>query len=353
MTSSTFAMTDSNPTDSAGDLAPIYVGVDVGGTYIKLGVVNDDGRILARNKFDTRPGNGPQPAFAEVRRYLDRELAGLGRRIESVRAIGLGTPGPMDIPGGLMLNPGNLPAWHHAPVRDMLAEVCGGIAVTFTNDANAAAFGEYWVGVGQNAQSLLLLTLGTGVGGGIIVDGRCIEGAHSAGAEVGHICIDRRPDARVCNCGKRGHLEAYASAKAVVDRTREILESGAATSLKRANDDGHELNGMLIYQHAQNGDSLAQRVILETADYLAWGIADLAHVIDPELFILGGAMNFGGTQSPLGRKFLERIELGVRRLAFPVICERLKIVYSQLGSDAGLVGAAGLARRAWFQLQPK
>ncbi len=332
---------------------PIYVGVDVGGTYIKLGFVDDRGTILSSNKLDTRPGNGPQVALNEVRRCLDREFAGLGRGWNNVRAIGLGTPGPMDISRGIVLTPGNLPSWHHTPAREILSGACNGMAVTFTNDANAAAFGEYWAGAGRNAQSLLLLTLGTGVGGGIIVDGHCIEGAHSAGAEVGHICIDRRPDARLCTCGKRGHLEAYASAKALIDRTREILESGAPSTLKRAIDDGHELNGLLIYQQAQNGDPLAQRMIMETADYLAWGIADLAHVVDPELFILGGAMNFGGSQTPLGRKFIERIEQGVRRLTFPVICEKLKIVYSQLGSDAGWVGAAGLARRAMSLSQSK
>jgi glucokinase len=247
----------------------------------------------------------------------------------------------MDIARGLILNPGNLPVWHNAPARDLLSQACNGLPVTFSNDANAAAFGEYWVGAGREASSLLLLTLGTGVGGGIIVGGRCIEGAHSAAAEVGHICIDRRPDARLCPCGKRGHLEAYASARSVAERTRESIDAGSPSSLKRAIDDGQPLNGLLIYQHAQNGDSLAQRAILETADYIAWGVADLVHVIDPERVILGGAMNFGGMQSPLGRQFIERIERGVRRLVFPVICQSFQIVYSQLGSDAGWVGGIG------------
>jgi glucokinase len=214
-----------------------------------------------------------------------------------------------------------------------------------TNDANAAAFGEYWRGAGQNAESLVMLTLGTGVGGGIVIAGECIEGAHSAAAEVGHICIDRRPDARQCSCGKRGHLEAYASATSLCERARESLRSGAPSSLQRALDEGNELNGHLVYQHARNGDSLTQRLILETADYLAWGIADLAHIIDPEVFVLGGAMNFGGSQSPLGRRFLERIEQGVRRLAFPSIGRGLNIVFSRLGNAAGFIGAAGLARR--------
>ncbi len=338
-------MVASNIVASSNPASPIFAGVDVGGSFIKLGVVDDSGKILARDRLETRMFHDPAEAMRESSKSLDRQLAGLGRRWSDVRAIGLGTPGPMDIARGLILTPGNLPTWRNAPVRDLLRDACDGIPVTLTNDANAAAFGEFWMGVGRDASSLVLLTLGTGVGGGIIVDGHCIEGAHSAAAEVGHICIDRRPDARLCPCGKRGHLEAYASATALVDRARESLEPGALSSLKRALDEGQELNGLLIYQHAQSGDSLSQRLILETADYLAWGIAELANVIDPEIFVLGGAMNFGGNQSPLGRKFIERIEQGVRRLAFPVISGSLKIVYSQLGNDAGFVGAAGLARQ--------
>ena len=324
---------------------PIFAGVDVGGTCIKLGVINDNGRILSHDKLETRSFREPAEAMRESGKSLMRQLAGLGHRLSDVRAVGLGTPGPMDIARGLILTPGNLPTWRNSPVRDLLRDACNGLPVTLTNDANAAAFGEFWLGAGRDASSLVLLTLGTGVGGGIIVDGYCIQGAHSAAAEIGHICIDRRPDARLCPCGQRGHLEAYASATALVNRARETLETEALSSLKVAIDEGQELNGLLIYQHALTGDSLAHRLILETADYLAWGIADLAHVVDPEIFVLGGAMNFGGNQSPLGRKFIERIEQGVRSLAFPVISGSLKIVFSQLGNDAGFVGAAGLARQ--------
>lgn len=331
---------------SAPTADALWAGVDVGGTHIKLGIVDSVGRILASAKFDTRAFSGPETAFAEVRVQFDRLLKSLARDWNHVAGIGLGTPGPIDIKRGVILNPGNLPAWHNAPAREILSKACEGKPVVFTNDANAAAFGEYWTGAGRDVHSLVLITLGTGVGGGIVLEGRCIEGKNSTAAEVGHMCIDRRPDARLCTCGRRGHLEAYASATAIIARIEEAITEGAESSLKKAIDQRKPLTGRMIYEHATSGDSLCERTILETADYLAWAIADLAHVIDPELFVLAGAVNFGGDQSPLGQRFLERIAGGVRRMVFPVISQNFKIVYSLLGSNAGLVGAAGLARHA-------
>jgi glucokinase len=329
----------------SADTDSIFAGVDVGGTQIKLGLVDGTGRVLAQDKWDTRQAGSPADAMRRCRQSLDTLLAKIGRPFREVLAVGLGVPGPMDLKQGMLLNPGNLPLWHYAPVQELLREACGGLSVTMTNDANAAAFGEFWVGAGRNAKSLVLVTLGTGVGGGIVVDGRCWEGEHGAAAEIGHVCIDRRPDARMCACGRRGHLEAYASATALVQRIREMLAEGAPSTLERTDGQGQAMTGLTVFQHAQSGDPLAQRVIMETADYLAWGLADIAHIVDPELYVLGGGMSFGGAKSLVGRAFLDRVEQSLRRLVFPVISAQLQMVYSQLGNDAGFVGAAGLARQ--------
>ncbi len=324
---------------------PLFAGVDVGGTNIKIGIVDDRGQIVADNKFPTQPAASPDIAIEQSRQELDSLLEESGFAWDDVDAIGVGTPGPMDIKHGTILTPTNLPGWHHYPIREKLA-VAVDKPVTFANDAGAAAFGEYWVGGGQAFDSMVMLTLGTGVGGGIIVDDFSIDGEHSHGAELGHVTIDTSDQARTCGCGVKGHLEAYASASALVERTREALQrpEGKHSLLRDRVGDASPLSALMISHAANDGDTLALEMVLETADYLARGIAQLAHTIDPAAFILGGAMNFGGNHSSLGQKFLQQIVSETRKVVFPVLGERLVVKFAELGSEAGFVGAAGLAR---------
>jgi glucokinase len=239
-----------------------------------------------------------------------------------------------------------LPGWHYYPIRQRLSVACGSRPVTFMNDANAAAYGEFWVGEGHAAQSLVLLTLGTGVGGGIILDDRMWAGHHDHGAELGHLCLDHSPAARRCGCGGLGHLEAYASATAVVQRTQEALAGGATSSLQPILTSGESLTALQISEHAQAGDDLALKIIQETAHYIGWAVADLAHTIDPELFLIGGAMNFGGAALPLGQRFLATIRDTAASLTFPIIAQNLRVEFASLRGEAGWIGAAGWARRS-------
>ena len=325
--------------------APYFAGVDVGGTNVKIGIVDDNGQIVADTKFPTKADDSPDVAVEQAKRELTGLLSDQGLDWDQVAAVGVGTPGPMDIKAGLILTPTNLPGWHNYPIKEKLGQAVGK-PVTFTNDANAASFGEYWVGGGQAFPSMILLTLGTGVGGGIIIDDFSIDGEHSHGAEIGHMTIDTSDGARVCSCGHRGHLEAYASATAVVDRTCEAMSSplGLTSSLRKQTSEASPLSALMISNAAEDGDEFALKIVLETADYLARGIADLAHIIDPAAFILGGGMNFGGNHSPMGQKFLEQVVLSTRKIVFPVLAERLVVKFAELGSEAGFVGAAGLAR---------
>ena len=327
---------------------PLFAGVDVGGTNIKIGIVDYSGRSVAETKFPTQPGKSPALAFAQARREFDTLIEQTDFRWEHVAAAGLGTPGPMDIRRGLILTPTNLPGWHNFPVAEELSTILGK-HVTFSNDAGAAAYGEYWVGSGQQYHSLVLLTLGTGVGGGIIVNEVSIDGEHSHGAEVGHLTIDHAPGARVCGCGQPGHLEAYTSATALVDRTREAMaeNNGKAggSILRKQIGEASPLSALMISEAASAGDVLAGKMVDETAEYLGRGIAQLAHVIDPAVFILGGAMNFGGSASPLGQRFLDKVMAATRKLVFPVIAQKLIVRFAELGSEAGYIGAAGLARQ--------
>ncbi len=322
---------------------PFFLGFDVGGTNIKLGLVDDHGQPLAHAKIVTEEERGPRDAVKRARTAAEQMLAPMGLKLEDVASIGLCVPGTMDIPRGMFLQPHNLPHWHYFPIREEVSQTFG-LPTAFANDANAAAYGEFWVGSGKQYHSLVLLTLGTGVGGGIIIGDLSIDGENSHGSECGHIIVDTAPSARMCGCGQPGHLEAYCSATALVERTHELIAAGRATSLNERISETEQLTALMIAQEADRGDSLSYDVIMELAHWLGLGIVTLMHVIDPGAVILGGAMNFGGHDDPVGRRFLEQVRSVVRKHAFPILAQRTVIDFALLGSDAGYIGAAGIAR---------
>lgn len=326
----------------------IFAGVDVGGTNTKVGLVTDGGQIVGKTQFPTQQAMGAEHALNLAHLSIRSLMQQFSLGMDELVAIGLAVPGPMDIHGGKVLDPFNLPAWGQSVVRDILAQITGR-CVFFTNDANAAALGEFWIGTGKEYSSLILITLGTGVGGGIILDGHDIIGANSHGAEIGHMIVDPREDAAVCSCGNTGHLEAYASATAVVGRCRDAIQAGASSMLSEVASEG--LSTLKIYEAADAGDELAIKLIDDTATFLGTGIVSLAHVIDPALVLLGGAMNFGAGATVIGRKFLDDIRRIVKNCCLPAVAEHLKIEYASLGGDAGFVGAAYLARRDYQQSQ--
>ena len=334
--------------DDASSTSPLFIGVDVGGTNVKIGVVDSGCNVICEGHFPTDQAKGPQYALDRAALEVGKLLHSTGRSIDDAVACGLGTPGPMDIQAGTILEPANLPGWRHYNVRDGLAAAIG-LPVTYTNDANAAAYGEYWAGGGAEFASMILITLGTGVGGGIIINERWIDGAHSHGAEVGHIVIDTTEDARVCSCGIPGHLEAYTSATALVARAKETVATGVETSLSELN----EITALEVSNAAEAGDAVASKLVMDTADYLARGIATLAHVIDPEAIILGGAMNFGASETELGRNFLQRIAASVSKWTFPTVAKNLTIDFAKLESAAGWIGAAGISRAEYLKNQAK
>lgn len=322
---------------------PFFVGIDLGGTNIKAGVVDDLGRTLGYASVKSEIQKGPDAGARRMADAARQAAAKAGLDMDEVAYVGLATPGTMDIPAGMLLHPVNLPGWNEFPIRDRVAEYAGR-PVAFANDANAAAYGEFWVGSGSQYPSMIMLTLGTGVGGGIIIGDLTIEGVNSHGSECGHIIIDSRDDARVCSCGHRGHLEAYASATAVTRRTEEALNAGRESSLSKLRDSGVELSAKRVHEAAEQGDVLALEIVLETARYLGIGITTLLHTIDPAAVVLGGAMDFGGRTNKIGQQFLNRIKEEVAHRAFPTVAERINIDFASLGGDAGYIGAAGVAR---------
>jgi glucokinase len=323
--------------------SPFFAGIDLGGTNIKVGVVDDLGRPLSWLSIPTESEKGAEDAARRMGEAVHEAVRKAGLELKDIARVGLGSPGTMDIPAGKLIRPVNFKGWDNFPIRDRVSAHCG-VPVTFANDADAAAYGEFWIGSGRDFHSMVLFTLGTGIGCGIILDGHAVGGEHSHGGECGHQVINFAEDARMCGCGRRGHLEAYASATAVIKRMQEVMSNGHPTSLRDRVKAGEALTPKLLATEAEAGDELSMNLILETAAYLGVGIVNLMHTVDPNGVLLGGAMTFGGHESPVGRRFLDRVKEEVRRRAFDLLAERTVIDFATLGGDAGFIGAAGLAR---------
>jgi glucokinase len=323
---------------SADRRAPYYLGIDLGGTNIKSGVVDDDGKPLSSVSLETEAERGPDVGINNLAEAGRRAISESGLSWDEIRGVGLGSPGTMDLPSGMLLEPPNLPGWNQLPIRDRLGEQLGKPTV-LQNDANAAAYGEYWAGAGRNTRSLVMFTLGTGIGCGVVEEGKIIEGRHSHGAECGHIIIQME-NARQCSCGAYGHLEAYASATALVKRAQEALErNGSPSLLRKLSPD--DLTSRAINDAAMAGDPLSRKLMRETAHYLAVGAVCLMHTIDPDIVLFGGGMIAAGLP------FLDDIRNDIKAMAFPTLARTVRIEYAELGGDAGFIGAAGCARMAF------
>ena len=324
---------------------PYYIGVDLGGTNVKAGVVTDDGTSLSRVSVPTQAAEGPEVGLKNICRAVENAVAESPYSLDDIRGIGLATPGTMDIPAGMLLEPPNLPGWDNVPIRQQVQDHFAKQTI-LQNDANAAAYGEFWIGAGRGVHSLVFWTLGTGIGCGIIVGDTVIQGEHSHGSECGHIII-AMDGGRRCESGQYGTLEAYAGGRSLVLRCQEALRDGRSSLLNQKIEDGNELTPLLIAQAAEAGDELADELVMESAKYLGVGTTSLMHTIDPDLVLFGGAMTFGRNETELGRRFLKRIQDEVKTRAFPVPYERTRIDYATLGGDAGYIGAAGCARLAF------
>jgi glucokinase len=317
-----------------------FVGLDVGGTTMKAAVVDDAGKPRsAPAVMDTQPERGQDVGLATMCETIRRAVAAAGLTMDAITAVGVATPGLMDIKAGMILDPPNLKPWKNVPVRDYVAKAFGK-PTAYQNDANAAAYGEFWVGAARDARSMVLFTLGTGVGGGIIIDDEIIEGDHSHGGELGHLRIDMPDRGRLCGCGHRGCLEAYASATNVVRRAREDLAAWRGPTKLRdyftANDD--ELTAKVVFDLAAGGDELARKVVDDTAYYLALGACAAIATVDPEMIVFGGGM------ADAGEPFRAQIEGSVKRFGLPFPTKTVRIALATLGPDAGFIGAAGCAR---------
>mgnify|MGYP006275469025 CR=1 FL=1 len=313
----------------------LAIGVDVGGTKVAAGLVDDAGAILSTARRPT-PAADADAVLALVADVVD-ELA--GATAEPVVGVGVGVAGPVDGQRSTVYFAPNL-QWHQVPAREVLQKATG-LPVVIENDGNAAAWGEFRFGAGQGQRDVVLVTVGTGIGGGIVLDGSLFRGAHGAGGEIGH--ISHVADGVQCGCGRRGCWEQYASGNALVRETRMLATArrADATLLLDLGDRTPEgIQGQHITEAAMAGDPVALQALRDLGVHLGIGLADLAAVLDPDLFIVGGGVSEAGDLllAP-ARDTLRASIIGGANRPVP------QVVPATLGNLAGLVGAADLARR--------
>jgi glucokinase len=306
------------------------IGVDLGGTNLRTAIVGSDGEILDKRKEATRAIDGWMKVVARLIDNIRRQLEIGAERGSKVIAVGVGAPGVILVDKGIVVKSPNFPDWNNLPLKAELEKALN-IPVFIENDANAAALGEKWRGAGQNIKSMIHLTLGTGVGGGIILDNKIWHGADGMAGEIGHMTLI--PDGRQCGCGNTGCLEMYASARGIVQSFREELDKQKPHTAEAL----EEVTSEKVYQAAREGDAIARQVMKDMGRMLGIGIASLINIFNPERVVIGGGVKDAW---PL---FIGATHEEIMKRAFQVPAERTEIVPSLLGDDAGMVGAAAVA----------
>ena len=311
------------------------VGVDIGGTNVVVGTMPEDGsRVLGLRKERTLVTDGPDAVVEQIARMVKASLAeartALGGTALEVAGVGIGAPGPLDTTNGIVLLTPNL-GWRNFPLRDRVRDAVG-FPAALDNDANCAIFGEWWRGAAAGADIVVGLTIGTGIGGGIVFGGEIFHGASDIAGEIGHMTIDST--GRRCKCGNYGCLEAYASGTAIAERAVEGLESGALSRLAAYVDgDLRAITAQIVYDAARDGDEYALEVIHDTARFLGAGVANLLNIFNPEIVVICGGVTAAGD------RLFKPLASEVARRAFRPAVERCRIVPGSLLGTAGVYGA--------------
>ena len=270
-------------------MANYVFGIDVGGTSVKCGLFQTDGTLLEKWEIPTRTENGGSEILPDIAKSVKAKMGEKGIAADDVAGVGIDVPGPVNDKGELSIAV-NL-NWGYKNIVKELSDELGGMAVKAANDANAAALGEMWAGGGKGSKNLVMVTLGTGVGGGIIVDGKIVAGAHGAGGEVGHACVDPEEEA-VCNCGNHGCLEQMTSATGIVRLAKKYLASHDTPSSLRER--GESISAKAVFDALKEGDAAAEAIVQEFSAYLGRALAVFACVVDPEVIVVGGGVSKAG-----------------------------------------------------------
>ena len=316
------------------------VGIDIGGTKLATVVADSTGHILSKVRKPTLAEKGPEYALQLLFEMVRETVASADLVQESVSAIGVSCGGPLDTKTGVVYSPPNLPGWDALPLKAQLESEFH-IPVTIENDANASALAEYRFGGGRGYDAVLYMTMSTGIGGGIVIDGQIYRGANDSAGEVGHQIL--LPDGPPCGCGKRGCLEALCSGPAIARRAQDAIQkqltdrkAAATRLLNLANNRIENVKSEHVLQAARTGDILALQLVEETAYYMGWGIANLVNILNPDIVLLGTIAIAAGDL------LLDPIRKTVSEFAMPRTAEAVKIAPAQLGDALGDLAAIAL-----------
>ena len=307
-------------------MANYVFGVDIGGTTVKIGLFSIEGELLDKWEITTRKDDGGAYILQDIADSVEAKMTEKGISKEDVKGVGMGVPGPVK-EDGTVVKCVNL-GWGVFNAANELSEIIG-LPVKVGNDANMAALGEYWQGGGKAYQNIVMVTLGTGVGGGIIINGKMLSGVNGAGGEIGHMPIDPE-EQDVCNCGKKGCLEQYASATGIVRLANRALQASDKPSVLR---EAKYISAKEIFDAAKNGDNLALELMEEHGKRLGYALASVACVVDPEAFVIGGGV------SKAGDILLNTVKKYYQEYAFHA-CRNTEFCLATLGNDAGMYGGA-------------
>ncbi|MGB6606581.1 MAG: ROK family protein [Atribacterota bacterium] len=311
-------------------------GVDLGGTNIVSAIVNYQGKIVNRLKVPTFAERGKEATIKRIIETIHENIVQSNIALDDIIGIGIGAPGPLDTKRGVINFAPNLPGWRDVPLKKIL-EVEFSMKVVLENDANAAAWGERCFGIGRGVDNLVCFTLGTGIGGGIIIDSKIYHGSNYGAAELGHMTVNK--DGPRCNCGNYGCLEAYSSATGIKNRIKSRIKEGIKSDFLNFDSDDELLDSIRlksIFETARKGDKLTKDIVEEAISYLGIAIANITNILNPGMVVLvGGITNEGD-------KLLIPLKEEVKKRAFYSNYKSLKIVIGELGGNAGVLGAAAL-----------
>jgi glucokinase len=312
------------------------IGIDLGGTFIKAGMIDTKGRVVAREKVDTCGAEGVDAVIRQIALAAASVQKKARVAPKDILGVGIGAPGTINIAAGVVTFAPNLPGWRHvalcAKVQDKLK-----IPTLLENDANAAAYGEKWVGAGTKVNSLVMFTLGTGIGGGIIINNEVLHGVNDAAAELGHMTVV--VDGVRCGCGNRGCVEAYASVPGMVRRMKDAVMKGKPSRLAGRIRKGEEITGKDIHAAAVRGDKTARAVLEETGMYLGIAAVNMMHIVNPAMIVFAGGMIAAGDM------LMNAIKAEIKKRALEASAAKTEVVFAKLGDDAGMIGSAGCALR--------
>ena len=312
-----------------------YCGIDLGGTNIKAGIVDGDGKLLNKVSIKARAERAMEEIIHDMGQLAVDAIKDAGLEVKDIEAIGIGSPGTPDNDEGLLVYSSNLP-FNKAPMRKLIREVVD-LPVYIDNDANCAAMAEAVAGAGKGAKDSVTITLGTGVGAGVIINGRIFSGFNQAGSEFGHTVLVS--GGVQCGCGRKGCFEQYASASALARMTKEAAEANPDSLLNKVKEDFGEWNAQIAFVAMKQGDKVAEKVIDSYTDYLADGLANAINTFMPEVLVVGGGVC--GEGDPL---LIPMREKTMSRPYFGPGVKKTRIELAQMGNDAGIVGAAMMGK---------